>query len=116
MDLPCRLSSIEFFSLRRVLALAVVCCGLFFAAPAHSQTLGRISGIVTDTSGGAVANATVTVTDVARGVSRDVTTDAGGAYAAPNLVPGGYSVRAVFSGFQTVERQNIEIGVGGDVH
>ena len=101
---------------RTVLALAGVCLGLLLSVPAHSQTLGRISGIVTDSSGGAVADATVTVTDTARGVARTVTTDSAGAYAAPNLILGTYSVHVVFMGFQTFDRQNVQIGVGGDVH
>src|SRR6266436_5696543 len=87
-------------SSRRALTLAGVCFGLLLSLPAHSQTLGRISGIVTDTSGGAIANATVTVTDVARGVARTVTTDNAGAYSAPNLILGSYSVHAVYMGFQ----------------
>ena len=101
---------------KRVLTLSGVCFGLLLSLPAHSQTLGRISGIVTDSSGGAVANATVTVTDVARGVARTVTTDTGGQYSAPNLTPGNYGVHAVYQGFQAFDRQNIQIGVGADVH
>ncbi len=54
-------------SLGTTLKVAGVCLGLLVCLPAHSQTLGRISGIVTDTSGGAVVGATVTVTDVGRG-------------------------------------------------
>jgi len=96
--------------------LLAVCLGLLFCAPAHSQTLGRISGIVTDSSGGAISGATVTVTDVARGIPRNITTDSSGAYAAPNLIPGAYSVHATYMGFQAFDRQGIELGVGGDVH
>ena len=103
-------------SYRRAISLAGVCFGLFLSLPAHSQTLGRISGIVTDTSGGSIAEATVTVTDVARGVARTVTTDNAGVYAAPNLILGTYAVHVVFQGFQTFDRQNIQIGVGSDVH
>lgn len=99
-----------------VFSLVGVCLGLLLSLPAHSQTLGRISGIVTDSSGGAIVDATVTVTDTARGVARTVTTDNAGAYAAPNLILGTYSVHAVFMGFQAFDRQNIQIGVGADVH
>ncbi len=81
---------------------------------AQAQT-GRISGAVTDQSGGAVAGATVTVTDAARGLARPLTTDAAGQYAAPNLTPGIYTTRAEYKGFKTVERQNIQVDVGGDI-
>src|SRR6185295_2546078 len=95
---------------KTLFSLAGVCFGVLLSLPAHSQTLGRISGIVTDSSGGAIANAAVTVTDTARGVARAVETDTSGAYATPNLVPGSYSVHATFAGFQAFDRQNIQIG------
>jgi len=103
-------------NLGRALPFAGVCFGLLFCLPAHSQTLGRISGIVTDSSGGAIAGATVTVTDVVRGVPRTVTTDSSGAYVAPDLIQGTYTVHATYKGFQSFDRQDIVIGVAGDVH
>ena len=57
----------------------------------------------------------VTVVDVARGVSRPLTTDSAGLYAAPDLTPGTYTVRAEFMGFKTIERQNVMLDAGGDV-
>jgi hypothetical protein len=101
---------------KKVLQFAGLCLGLLLCSPAHSQNLGRISGIVTDTSGGAVAGASVTVTDVGRGIPRAVTTDATGTYSAPNIIPGTYSVHVVYMGFRTYDRQDIQVGVGGDVH
>ena len=101
---------------RASLSLVVLTTLLLLCSPLRSQVnTGRISGAITDQSGGAIAGATVTVTDVARGESRPLTTDAAGLYAAPNLIPGIYTVRAEFKGFQTVQRQNIDVGVGGDV-
>lgn len=76
---------------------------------------GRILGVVTDQSGGNVAGATVTVTDVARGVSQALTSDSDGAYVAINLLPGTYTVRAEYKGFKTFERKNILLEVGKDV-
>jgi hypothetical protein len=96
--------------------LAVLCLVLITAATAYPQgNTGRILGVVTDQSGGNVANATVTITDVARGVSQTFTTDSDGAYAAGNLLPGTYTVRAEFKGFKTFERKNILLEVGKDV-
>lgn len=86
---------------------------LLLCLPAFSQlNLGSISGTVTDTSGAVIAGATVTVTDVERGVSRTLTTDTAGQYSAPSLTPGSYSVRAEFAGFQTLNRTGITVGVG----
>lgn len=90
---------------------------LFIASPAFSQAAnqGQIQGGVFDQSGGVIVGAMVTVTDVARGVSRTLTTDNAGAYVAPNLTPGTYSVKATAPGFQTVEHANIVVEVGQTV-
>lgn len=89
---------------------------LLFAVSGFAQlNLGRIYGGVTDQSGGVIAGATVTVIDVARGVSRPLTTDSAGQYNAPSLLPGTYTIRAEYAGFQTLERQNVEVGVGQEV-
>jgi hypothetical protein len=73
---------------------------------------GRILGSVRDQSGGAIAGATVTVTDTLKGVSRTLTTDEAGEYAAPNLDPSTYSVRVEFKGFKTFTREGMTIAVG----
>jgi hypothetical protein len=89
---------------------------LLLSVPAFSQgNLGRIMGTVTDQSGGVVAGATVTVLDTARGITRTLTTDDAGEYNAPNLTPGGFTVRAEAKGFKKLERQNVDVGVGKEV-
>ena len=89
---------------------------LLICQPAFSQlNLGRIFGDVTDQSGGVIAGATVTVLDVARGVSRTLATDSAGEYSAPSLVPSTYTIRAEFKGFKTLQRQNVLVGVGQDL-
>ena len=67
---------------------------LLLCVSAFSQgSTGRIGGTVTDSNGGAITGATVTVTDIARGTSRTLMTDDSGAYSAPNLLTGQYKVR-----------------------
>jgi hypothetical protein len=96
--------------------LAVVCAALLTGVPAHSQgSSGRILGVVTDQSGGNVGNATVTITDVQRGVSQNLTTDSDGVYVALSLLPGTYTIRAEYKGFKIFERKNILVEVGKDV-
>jgi hypothetical protein len=100
----------------RVLFASAALLSLLLALPAFSQVnLGRIGGAITDQTGGAIVGATVTVTDIARGVARTLTTDSVGAYAAPNLTPGIYTVHAEFQGFKSVDRQDVNVGVGQDV-
>src|ERR1700686_3021090 len=89
---------------------------LFIAPTLFSQgNQGRITGTIADQSGGAMSGATVTVLDVARGVSRTLTTDDSGEYNAPNLTPGQYSVRVEAKGFKTETRQNIGVEVGKEL-
>jgi hypothetical protein len=84
--------------------------------PLFSQTnQGRILGAVLDQSGGVIAGATVTVTDVARGVSRALTSDNAGEYSAPSLLPGTYTVRAEAKGFRAVEHTGILVQVGEEI-
>jgi len=103
-------------SKRAVQLLTVALAVLVLSFPAFSQgNLGRIMGTVTDQSGGVVAGATVTVIDVDRGITRTLTTDDAGEYSAPNLTPGGYTVRAEAKGFRRIERQSVDVGVGKEV-
>jgi hypothetical protein len=89
---------------------------LVLCLPAFSQgSFGRILGTVTDSSGGVVANATVTIVDTERGVARVLTTDQAGEYNAPTLIPGNYTVRVEAHGFKKFERQNVFLGVGKEV-
>src|ERR1700730_31842 len=97
-----------------------ILCGamgmLLLSLPAFSQgSFGRILGTVTDQSGGVISSATVTVLDKDRGISRNLTTDDAGAYNAPNLTAGNYTVRAESKGFKVFERQNIILEVGKEV-
>src|ERR1700736_280382 len=98
----------------RTLTLGI---GLFLVCiPLFSQgNQGRITGTITDQTGGVVSGATVTVLDVDRGTSRTLTTTDAGEYNAPNLLPGTYSVRAEAKGFKSVERQKILIEVGKEI-
>jgi len=102
-------SSIAFAA--RVLA-SIVGILLISASLFAQSNQGRIQGTVRDQSGGIIAGATVTVTDVLKGVTRTLTTDEAGEYAAPNLDPSTYKVRVEYKGFKAFERQGLDVGVG----
>lgn len=103
--------SVRSTTLFLVATLAASLC----AIPAWGQgNAGRILGSVADLSGGVLIGATVTVTDVQRGITRTLTTDEAGQYLAPNLLPGEYSIRAESKGYKIVERTNILLEVGKD--
>ena len=100
----------------RIFSTAIFLYGMVVASVAFGQAnLGRISGSIMDSSGAAVVCAKVTVTDANRGISRALVADGAGEYSAPNLLPGTYTIRAEFAGFQVVERTNILLEVGKDI-
>src|SRR5205814_9677434 len=59
--------------------------------------------------------ATVTVIDVARGVTRSLVTDGAGQYVALNVTPGTYTIRAEIKGFRTVEHSGVLVEVGQNI-
>jgi hypothetical protein len=97
-------------------AWLAILLSLLLTHSAHAQsTAGRILGTVTDQSGAAVSGATVVVTDMQRGTTRSLTTDAAGSYVADDLQPGSYKMHVEAKGFKTVERPNVRIEVATDV-
>ena len=96
--------------------LVIAIAAVAFCLPVFSQTAqGTLEGSVFDQSGGAIAGATVTVIDVARGVTRTLITDSAGQYVETNAIPGTYTVRAEAKGFQTVEHSGVLIEVGQNI-
>jgi D-alanine-D-alanine ligase-like ATP-grasp enzyme len=80
-----------------LLALLVITVG-----SATAQTFrGIILGTVTDSSGGSVPGATVTIKNVDTGLTRTLTTSDDGSYSAPELPIGNYSVTVEKAGFKT---------------
>ena len=73
---------------------------------------GTIVGKITDASGAILTNASVVVTNEAMGTRLALTTNAGGAYLAPLLSPGLYSIEVTAPGFKTALRKGVEVRVG----
>ena len=92
-------------------------CTLFvFASSAFAQTTNAtIVGNVTDTSGGSVAGATITVRNVATGVTRELKTDEIGSYRVFPLNPGTYEVTAAATGLKTQFQQNVVLDAAANV-
>ncbi len=96
---------------RIILVVAV----LFASYPTTSwaqEITGSILGTVQDSSGSGVPGATVTVTNTDRNaVVRVTTTDSGGAYSAPLLPGGHYSIAAEAKGFKKSIKRDIQLSV-----
>ena len=82
---------------------------LIFSLPALAQFKSAVEGTVTDSSGGVVAEAQVTLTNVDTGVSRTVPSNGDGIFRFPSLGPGRYKVTATKQGFATVSQENITL-------
>jgi hypothetical protein len=92
---------------------AVLTLWFLASTPAYTQVVGgSLSGTITDESGAAVPKTTVSITNVATGVTTNVTTNGQGIYNAPNLLPGNYRVTVSAAGFQTAIENGFILTVG----
>ena len=93
-----------------LLATAVAAC---LAAQDISATIG---GTVLDPTGAAVSGAKITITNTDRNmVIREVTTETAGAYSAPLLPIGNYSIKVEAKGFKTETRTGVVLNVNDDL-
>jgi len=100
------------------IAILMACAALtaLAATPISAQAPpGKIAGTVHVASGGAVAGATITITNQESGATRVVRSVATGAYEANELAPGTYTVSADVQGFRKVVRKDQQLVAGGTV-
>ena len=102
--------------IRRFSTGAVIACAILLvilsATSSWAQTFrGSILGTVTDSTGAAVSNATVTIHNVATGIDRITQTNVDGSYLVPELQIGTYTVTVELNGFQ----KSVTTGVTVDV-
>jgi hypothetical protein len=94
-----------------IVLLATWICFLGWSPALHAQATGNFSGVVTDKSGSAISNATVTATSQGTGLTRQGTTDDAGHYLIPLLPVGIYTLRVEFQGFQATETRDVRLQV-----
>jgi hypothetical protein len=98
----------------RLFFFAVICLVLpRQSAFAQGAATGDLRVTVKDPKGNVVTDATVTVSDVAKGLERAGSSDGQGGYSVRQLAPGTYSVTINAPGFAKTEATGIEITVGG---
>jgi hypothetical protein len=100
--------------MRRV--ITVLQCVLFlmgwtFLAKAQSSYTGQLSGVVTDSSGGVIPSAKVTLTDEATGIPVSTQTDARGIYVFTGIRPANYAIRVEAPNLAVQERKRLTIAV-----
>ena len=93
-----------------MLAMLVVTSG-----PGYAQQPGGVAGVVTDTTGGALAGVVVLATRVSTGVIAPAVTDRNGRFAIDGLAADSYTVTAELPGFSSTARENVVVGAGAAV-
>ena len=110
--------SLSMPKLRRVsiLLLAIAFVSVGIAVPfANGQTLASsaaLSGSVSDPSGARIPNATITLTDSEKGITRAFKTNDEGNFSFALLPAGTYTLTVEAAGFKTFKQQGITLEVG----
>src|SRR6185369_8264984 len=91
-----------------VLAFAVLL--IPFNQAFSQSTSATVSGTVADSSAAVLPGVSVTATNNATGVVTTVITNEAGAYNAPGLLPGAYTVSAELPGFQKATYTKVQLG------
>ena len=93
-----------------LLSVCMAGLSLLMRVPASAQDiLGAITGTVKDTSGAAVADATVKARSLATNQEITQHTDGNGSYSALNLPIGMYEVTITKTGFQTESHTQVQV-------
>jgi hypothetical protein len=82
-----------------------------FGLPLAGQTLGELSGRVSDPSGAGVPNTVLSLINTSTNAVRNSDTSGDGLYTFPSVPPGIYKLKAEHPGFMTVNSTNVEIQV-----
>ena len=78
---------------------------------AGQVTTGSVSGFVLDPSRRPIPNASVTVSDSRRSLTRSATTDVTGYYRVADLPPSAYKLSATATGFVTTQSPDVQVAV-----
>lgn len=101
--------------MQRLLRLCIL--SVLLVSGLVAQTFrGSIQGTVTDQTGATIPNASVKITSVDSGLTRDVVTNAQGEYIASELPLGNYNVTVSLQGFRTQTVKNVQVSVGTTRH
>ncbi len=107
LGLPARVRTVRNVALLGLFAFLLA----IFTTSAFAQE-ATIVGTVTDPTGAAVPNATITLTNTDTGIKRTLPTASDGQYVAPDLHIGHYNVTASASGFKVGQQNGILLQVG----
>lgn len=95
------------------LAVSILC--LLAISHAQDASSGAVRGIVSDSAGSRIAEATVVLVNLANGFRYSVATDAEGHYAFGLIPPGDYTARAAAPAMSPQVMTKLHVPVGGSV-
>ncbi len=98
--------------MKPLVALVLTAFAMRMPARAQGETTSAIIGSVTDSSGAALAGATVTIINTENGLRRSVKTDDAGRFSFPQLKPGLYLVKAEADQFESKQNNSVLAGLG----
>src|SRR6516162_3543263 len=91
-------------AMKKGIGLGVCLAILLCTTTAVGQAVyGSIVGTVTDPQGAGVAGAKITITNLEKGTTEEVTTNESGAYAVIHLIPDSYKVHVEAAGFKAYD-------------
>ncbi|RXH54318.1 TonB-dependent receptor [Granulicella sibirica] len=98
----------QFSKFKLAVCLGVMLASLASAPRAMAQAVyGSIFGTVTDSTGAVIPNATITVTDTAKGTSNNVTSNGSGEFTVDHLIPDTYDIKIASAGFKGYQAQGV---------
>jgi hypothetical protein len=92
-------------------AFMVAACLALVSPKAWGQATTSLRGTVTDSSGAAVPNAKVTLTNTATNVPRETATNGTGEYTFPSVLPGTYDLKVEANGFEAYTQTGVLLQV-----
>ena len=95
-----------------IFSASLLCIFVVCTLQLNAQTgTAQLSGLVTDSTGAVLSQASVLIVNRDTGVSRPVQTNTQGEYTAPALQPGHYRITVEAKGFQTLVTDNLTLNV-----
>lgn len=102
----------------RVLCQILILTAAFSLVPAlrAQVTSGTIFGSVQDPTGALIPTATITATEVSKGVTRTGTASSTGSFSLPNLPPGTYTLQVTAPGFGTLSKSGVILNAADNLN
>ncbi|HEU4432089.1 MAG TPA: TonB-dependent receptor [Pyrinomonadaceae bacterium] len=88
--------------------LVILALGAFASASAQTSK-GFVTGTVEDPNGAGIANASIKITNLTTGTSRDTVADSSGSFRLDAVDPGAYTLEVSAQGFKTAKLDKIEV-------